>query len=199
MQHISAVPSSPESNDAALLAEAAATARSLVGYSIDGAAALLGLPGPVLEDIERGRSPLSDDLRARLEESYGVNLNDVVRKRPDFHPRTPMAYDATRGILRVGTLGVRFRLGLDTNDDLLRGVSTAIRRQRRLPPSVPLRLRAADIPVLASLLDVDDPELDERAQFWFGQAPEAGQSFRSAMRIARAASESSAREMPHAA
>ncbi len=193
----------PTAIDPKVVADAAATARSLVGYSVDGAAAALGLPAAILEDVESGKTPLNAALRTRLEQCYGVNLDDVMRKRPDFTPRTPMAYDATRGVLRVGTLGVRFRIGLDSNDDLLRGLSTAIRRQRRLPPNVPLQLRAADIPVLAHLLDIEDPELDTRAQFWFGQTAQTAQGFASMLRIARAAGESAREEtpssMPHAA
>lgn len=169
------------------LAHAAATARSLLGYSIEGAAAALDIPVSIVRDAEEGLVEINSELRARLESCYGIDLGSLVRKSPDFKPRTPLGYDAAQGVLRVGTLGVRFRIGLDSNDVLLRGFSSAVRRQRQLPPSVPLQLRKVDIPVLASLLDLEDPELDERAQFWFGQTPQTTQSFRRMLKLARGA------------
>lgn len=169
------------------LAHAAATARSLLGYSIEGAAEALDIPASILRDAEEGLAEINDDLRTAMEACYGIELASLVRKSPDFKPRTPIGYDAAQGVLRIGTLGVRFRIGLDSNDVLLRGFSSAIRRQRQLPPSVPLQLRKVDLPVLASLLDLDDPELDERAQFWFGQTPQTAQGFRKMITLARGA------------
>lgn len=167
------------------LGQAAATARTVLGYSVAGAADRLGIPATILEQAESGSLEINDELKAMLEDCYGVELNSLAEKRPNHVPRTPMAYDAAQGILRVGTLGVRFRVGVDDNDLLLRGFSSAVRRQRQFPPSVPLQLRKADMPVLASLLDLDDPELDQRAQFWFGQTPQTAQSFRTMLRLSR--------------
>lgn len=169
------------------LAHAAATARSLLGYSVEGAAEALDIPVSILRDAEEGLIEIKDELRLAMESCYGIDLTSLVRKSPDFKPRTPIGYDAAQGVLRIGTLGVRFRIGLDSNDVLLRGFSSAIRRQRQLPPSVPLQLRKVDLPVLASLLDLEDPELDERAQFWFGQTPQTAQGFRKMLTLARGA------------
>jgi len=167
------------------MAHAVATARALLGYSMEGAAGALNLPVSIVRDAESGAIDISPELQALFEDFYDIELTSLIRKKPQHAPRTPIAYDAAQGILRVGTLGVRFRLGLDGNDVLLRGFSSAIRRQRQLPPSVPLQLRKADMPVLASLLNLDDPELDERAQFWFGQTPQTAQGFRSLLRMSR--------------
>jgi len=169
------------------LAHAAATARSLLGYSIEGAAAALEIPVSIVRDAEMGVIPINDELRERMQECYGIELDSLLRKSPEFKPRTAIGYDAAQGVLRIGTLGVRFRMGLDSNDVLLRGFSSATRRQRQLPPSVPLQLRKVDIPVLASLLDLEDPELDERAQFWFGQTSQTAQGFRKMLKLAKGA------------
>jgi len=169
------------------LAHAAATARSLIGYSIEGAAEALDIPASIVRDAEDGLVEINDDLRRAMESCYGIDLTSLVRKSPDFKPRTTIGYDAAQGVLRIGTLGVRFRIGLDSNDVLLRGFSSAIRRQRQLPPSIPLQLRKVDLPVLASLLDLEDPELDERAQFWFGQTPQTAQGFQKMLTLARSA------------
>ena len=174
------------------LAEAAATARTMLGYSIEGAAESMGVAETILRDAESGTAPINTQLRLLMERCYGTDLDVYLPKHPGFRPRTPLEYDEEAGVLRVGTLGVRFRKGVDSNDDLLRGFSAAIRRQRRLPPSVPLRLRSLDIPVLAELLDLTDPELDDRAQFWFGQTPETQQGFKQLLGIAKLAAEAPA-------
>lgn len=168
------------------LAHAAATARSLLGYSIEGAAETMGIPTSILEDVESGDIEIGAELKELFESTYGIKLESLMRPASEHRPRTPLAYDATQGILRVGTLGVRYRHGVDDNDVLLRGFSSAVRRQRQLPPSVPLQLRKVDMPVLATLLDLTDPELDERAQFWFGQTPQTAQSFGAILRLSRA-------------
>ena len=167
------------------LAEAASTARTLIGYSIEGAAQAMGISESILRDAEAGLEPINPVLKLQLESCYEVKLEQFIKERPGYRPRTPLQYDEEHGILRVGTLGVRFRKGADSNDSLLRGHSSAVRRQRKMPPSVPLRLRSADIPVLAELMDLSDPDLDARAQFWFGQTPETAQGFKSLLKIAR--------------
>lgn len=179
--------STAHANESNPLAHAAATARSLLGYSVEGAAEALDIPVSIVRDAEEGLVEINAELRIRMEECYGIDLDSLIKKSPDYKPRTPIAYDAAQGVLRVGTLGVRFRIGLDSNDVLLRGFSSAVRRQRQLPPSVPLQLRKVDLPVLASLLDLEDPELDERAQFWFGQTPQTAQGFRRMLTLARGA------------
>lgn len=170
-------------------AHAAATARTLLGYSVEGAAEALGMTASLLRDVESGTIPVSPEIQARMEAVYEMSLEGLIERAPKRVPRTPMAYDEERGILRVGTLGVRFNRETDGNDVLLRGFSSAVRRQRQVPPSVPLRLRRLDLPVLAELLDLDDPELDDRARFWFGQTPETAQSFRAMLRAALAIGE----------
>lgn len=188
-----------QANEDNPLAHAAATARSLLGYSVEGAAEALDIPLSIMRDAEAGLVEINAELRERMEKCYGIDLDSLIKKSPDYKPRTPIAYDAAQGVLRIGTLGVRFRIGLDSNDVLLRGFSSAVRRQRQLPPSVPLQLRKVDLPVLASLLDLEDPELDERAQFWFGQTPQTAQGFRRMLTLARGASAPSKGAQPNAA
>ena len=164
---------------------AVATARTLVGYSLEGAANVLGISVPLLRDLESGAVALNAELQERVESAYGIRLAKLLKETETDEPRTVIAYDAAQGVLRVGTLGVRFRLGLDDNDVLLRGFSSAIRRQRQIPPSIPLQLRRADLTVLSTLLDLDDEDLDHRARFWFGQTLQTGQSFSRMLRLAK--------------
>ncbi len=162
-----------------------AEARTVLGMSKMGAASTLGMTESLLQDIEDGLVPMNDHLKTLFEETYGIDLAMVQDGPREKVERKLMSYDAEAGILRIDDLGVRFRVGEDDNDVLFRGYSSAIRRLRRLAPSVPLRLRAADMPVLASLADLEDPELDQRARFWFGQSLEEGQSFAVLLRLSR--------------
>lgn len=164
-----------------------AEARAVLGMSTIGAAGKLGMTESLLEDIERGLIPLNPQLQVVFEECYGIDLSflgDETGER-EHVARREMTYDAKEGILRIDDLGVRFRIGVDDNDVLFRGYSAAIRRLRRLSPSVPLRLRTTDMPMLAMLADLDDPELDDRARFWFGQDPANVQSFSVLLRLSR--------------
>ena len=124
-------------------------------------------------------------MKELIEEAYGIRLSKLISQAPTNTPRVPLSYDAALGVLRVGSLGVRFRLGLDDNDVLLRGFSSAVRRQRQAPPSVPMQLRKADLSLLSTLLDLNDEHLDERARFWFGQTGQTAQSFRAMLRLAK--------------
>lgn len=168
-------------------AHAVATARTLVGYSVEGAARALGISEALLRDVESGAVGLNEELQSLIEEKYGIRLSKLIEQAPTNTPRIPISYDVTIGVLRVGSLGVRFRLGLDDNDVILRGLSSAIRRQRQIPPSIPLQLRKADLATLSTLLDLDDTDLDVRARFWFGQTPQTAQSFRRMLLLAKPA------------
>lgn len=166
-------------------AHAIATARTLVGYSLEGGARALGVSQALLRDLESGAIEVNHEMQELIEETYGIRLSKLISQAPTNTPRIPLSYDAALGVLRVGSLGVRFRLGLDDNDVLLRGFSSAVRRQRQAPPSVPLQLRKADLSLLSTLFDLNDEHLDERAQFWFGQTGQTAQSFRAMLRLAK--------------
>lgn len=165
------------------MAEKVAAMRTMLGYSLEGAADKLGVSTSILRDAEAGEIEINAHLQKIFEDFYGVTFEAEPERASGQRPRTPLAYGRAQGILRVGTLGVRFKQGIDDNDVLLRGFSSAVRRQRQTPPSVPLKLRQADLPVLASLLDLVDLELDERAQFWFGQTTQTAQSFRTMLKL----------------
>ena len=153
---------------------------------MEGAASALGISTSLLNDVESGAVELNMELQTLMERVYGIRLTQLVPKEPPAElAHTPISYDAAQGVLRVGTLGVRFRWGLDSNDVLLRGFSSALRRQRQVPPSMPLELRGIDLEILGSLLNLDDEALDERARFWFGQTAQTAQSFQGMLRLAK--------------
>lgn len=178
-------PSGAQQKRNAALGAAIATARSVLGYSVEGAAASIGINPTILRAAEAGEFTINSALRLQVEQSFELDLEQFMVDRSEFAPRHQLEYDSEHGILRVGKLGVAFRVGVDSNDVLLRGFSSAVRSERGMAVTEPLRLRTADLGVLAQLIDLDDPELDERAQFWFGQTPETRQGFRFLLSVAR--------------
>lgn len=167
------------------LGAAITSARSVLGYSIEGAATSIGISPTILSAAENAEIAINSALRLQIETSFEMDLDQFIVDPVELSTREPLEYDEKNGILRVGKLGVAFRLGVDSNDVLLRGFSSAIRSERGVAVNEPLRLRVADLPVLAHLVDLNDPELDERAQFWFGQTPETKQGFRFLLKVAR--------------
>lgn len=170
-----------------LLAQAAVAARTLLGYSLQGAAEGIEVEESILANIEQGDMPLNGAMRTAMEDFYGVDLDKFITNKAGYVPRVLPEYDEERGLLILGSMGVRFRVGVDENDALLRGYSAAVRRLRGLAPSVPLQIRHADVPMLAHLLDLSDPELEDRARFWFGQTPEAARGLVAHLRLMRGA------------
>jgi len=170
-----------------LLAQAAVAARTLLGYSLQGAAEGLEIEESILFNIEDGTMPINGEMREAMESFYDVDLDRFISNKADYVPRVVPEYDEERGLVVLGSMGVRFRVGVDENDALLRGYSAAVRRLRGLAPSVPLQIRHADVPILAGLLDLTDPELEDRARFWFGQSEEAAHGLVAHLRLMRGA------------
>ncbi|NNC79967.1 MAG: helix-turn-helix transcriptional regulator [Acidimicrobiales bacterium] len=170
-----------------LLAQAAVAARTLLGYSLKGAAEGLEIEESILSNIEHGTMPLNGEMREAMESFYDVDLDRFISNKAEYVPRVVPEYDEDRGLVVLGSMGVRFRVGVDENDALLRGYSAAVRRLRGLAPSVPLQIRHADVPILAGLLDLSDPELEDRARFWFGQSEEAAHGLVAHLRLMRGA------------
>lgn len=168
------------------------TARSMLGYSLEGAAGAMGMSTSLLEQIELGKVHISTTLRLEVQQFYEIDLDPLIVAREGWVEREPMEYNEEAGVLRVGNLGVAFRRTVDSNDDLLRGFSSAVRSERGMGVNEPLRLRAADLPLLGYLVDLEDPDLDARAQFWFGQTDETRQGFRFLLEVAHNGAENQA-------
>lgn len=165
--------------------DAVGEARSMLSLSRSAAAERLGMPESMLEDIEVGIIPPNPALIAAFEESYEINFDLTKITEREHAPRKPLEYDPVAGVLTVGSMKINHRAGVDDNNHLFGQFSGAVRRLRRLAPSTPVKVRSADLPMLAQLADLEDPELDERARFWFGQDLVNGQSFASLLRLSR--------------
>ena len=118
--------------------ETVAEARTMLGMSITGAAGKLEMTEALLTDIEDGLVEMNPALQETFERAYTIDLSGALQGRRLPVARRPLTYDAERGVLQIDNFGVRFRVGVDSNDVLLRGFSSALRRLRRLAPNVPI-------------------------------------------------------------
>jgi transcriptional regulator with XRE-family HTH domain len=72
----------------------------------------------------------------------------------------PVAIDFDRHVLRVAT--AETALTTADNDEVLNAYVWLVRQQRSMRPGEPLRLRAEDLDILATQLDLEDADLEAR-------------------------------------
>lgn len=137
-------------------ADALRRARELAGMSERSAARRLGIPRTLLREWEAGTAvPGADDVEQAVR-LYSADLNRIW---PD---RRPLVRDEEPGVLVVGD--DRIDVVVDgvqlDNRAVLTCYLAAVRRQRGLAGDQSVELRSDDISSLASVLDLDDAELE---------------------------------------
>lgn len=134
-------------------------ARHRVGFSVESAAAAVGISQRELGHIEAGlRTPQLDVLKA-LARIYGVDHNRFGSGR--WVPRVPPRYDAEEALIWLGYFSVTFDRSLHDNNYLLQSVGGAIRTMRSLDSQMPVFLRSNEFALFADLLDLEDAELPQ--------------------------------------
>lgn len=133
-----------------LLSSFLRTAREDADLSADGAALLTGIPRDRLLRIEIGAASPSaselDDLCRTYECDIDAGLPDK-----EFLPRLPSRAFVDEDILVLGQCQIPVTR---PNTDILNSIAIAIRTMRQLSDDVPITLRVAEIPTIASVLDV---------------------------------------------
>ena len=97
--------------------------------------------------------PMDTELNA-IAHVCGLRVDELLIA-PD-----PVAVDFDRHVLRVAT--AEATLATADNDEVLNAYVWLVRQQRSLKPGQPLLLRAEDIDVLATQLDLEDADLEAR-------------------------------------
>jgi transcriptional regulator with XRE-family HTH domain len=138
--------------------EALEKARRRVGFSVEGAAASLGVTTAALADFESGVRTPSEELISAMSKLYGVEKGRFA-SRP-WVPRVPPRFDEETGVLWLGWCSIKVVPG--DNDHLARSVAAAIRTMRSLTDDSPVRLRSSDLQLLGRLFDLDDELLPDR-------------------------------------
>lgn len=135
-------------------------ARKRAGYSEAGACGALRITERELARYESGVRTPSESLLEEFSELYDA----------DFSGERP----ATDGQLRLGWADIDVADCAD-NECRLARIAATLRAIRRVDNEVPLVIRVEEMPVLATALDLDDPDLTERIERWLALAgPAAG-------------------------
>ncbi len=131
-------------------------ARVRLGYSLETAASVLGISARLLNNIEAGLRTPTEGLLEVMCERYGLDRARLGTRA--FVPRTAPYLSEDETILWMGWLPIQLPPGYSV-DYLMRALGSALRTMRSLGVCQPVYLRAADIPLLIGLLDVEDPDL----------------------------------------
>lgn len=92
-----------------------------------------------------------------IDEEWGDDPTSVPT--PDQRTGPVARFDPEHNVLWIGGTPLPFRPGIDRNGELLEIVGSLIRGLRGLRANDPCRLRRSELPVLAGVLDLDDPDL----------------------------------------
>jgi len=107
-----------------------------------------------LEEVERGRRPLTDDVVAKLGSIYGISTSRIVPVRTDLR------LDLDQRNLAVGSSNVT--LDSAEVDDVLERYLALLYLLRNVDPGNDLTLRDADMAVLSETLQVELARLEQR-------------------------------------
>lgn len=145
----------------------------------------LGVETRTLKRWERGYTLPSDAHATAIAEHCGITVDDLLP------PRHVVAVDLDAGTLSIGDRVVTLDLESAGNEGVLAQYLALVYESRNAVPGTYVHLRHDDIVVLASLLDLDDLELETRIVDVMGCTPEqAGAIKRRLLRhrnVARAA------------
>lgn len=142
-------------SDQAAIGKALERARLRVGLSTVDAASRLGLSDRHLAYLEAGIKTPADDLMLDMAKLYGVEIT-AFGQRAEAMRRSPRI-DEELGRLWIGWTPVAIRGA--GNERLISDLAAAIRENRGLAPQHPVYLREREVPLIASLVDLDDDEV----------------------------------------
>ncbi len=142
--------------DSVPLGRALEKARSRLGYSLEAAASTLGISERLLGHLEAGLRTPTEGLLEVLCERLGLDPERLGTRA--YVPRVAPYLNESGNILWLGWLPIHLPEGFG-NEHLVRSVGSTLRLMRSLDPSQPVYLRASDLPLLVSLLDIEDPTL----------------------------------------
>lgn len=148
--------------------EALFKARLRVGHSIESAAMSLHIPPSALADYESGIRTPGADLINEMADLYGVERHRLASR--EWVPQVPPEYNAETRMLSLGWHTIQVHPG--DNEHLIRSVAAVVRSMRSVPETSPLQLRGNELPLLAQLLDLDEPKLPDYLVYYLGIGPD---------------------------
>lgn len=138
------------------LGQALEQGRARLGYSLATAAVAIGISERLLGQIEAGLRTPNEGILVAICERFGLD-RDRLGTRAYVERVAPHLND-DESILWLGWLPIHLPEGYDT-EYILQAVASTIRTMRSLQASQPVYLRSTDVPLLVTLIDVEDPNL----------------------------------------
>ncbi len=149
--------SDPKPQTRVPLGAALEKARVRVGFSVQTAAAAVGLSENELSHFECGIRTPTEEIAADLSRLYGVEPERLGHR--EFVARIPGRFDPDDGAVWLGWYRINFDPLEDANEHLLRSIGAALRSMRSLPENAPVFIRSQEIELFASLIDLTDENL----------------------------------------
>ncbi len=141
-------------------------ARRRMGHTAAGAAGALRISERELGHFESGLRTPSAGMLMEMAELYGTKVAAFGSR--DLALRLPPYIDYGEKILWIGWTPVRLDCGSADNTHVVRSIASALRSMRSLSETRPVYLRANEIPLIGSLLDLEDPDLAATMMHYFG-------------------------------
>ncbi|MGB6058503.1 MAG: helix-turn-helix domain-containing protein [Microthrixaceae bacterium] len=158
-------------------ADALKRLRELSGLSRRSAARQMGMDKRTLRSWEEGHATPDQDQVDRATRIYGRGLDWLLADRQ------PITDPAEPGVIRVGSQTIDIAeirrnhpVIHDANRATLNAYVDAVRQARGVPVSGIVELRSLDIRLLASELDISDPEIGDLLADVFNMTPAGAQS-----------------------
>lgn len=140
-------------------------ARRRVGYSTATAAESLHISERELANFESGLRTAPPSLITDMAALYGVK-SEMFGSRL-LVPRLEPHIDPEEQTLWLGWTPIALETGTAKNRHLIRSIASALRSMRNLGETEPLYLREKELPMIGSLLDLDDEDLPTLIMHWF--------------------------------
>lgn len=136
--------------------EALETARVRLGYSLETASEVLRVTPRTLGQIESGLRTPTDAFIATVCGAYGLEQDRLGTR--GYVPRTAPYLSDDASVLWLGWLPISLPEQYST-EGLICSIASTLRSMRSLDVHQPVYLRAGDLGLIASLLDIEDPDL----------------------------------------
>jgi len=139
------------------LCDAFSKIRQVRGCSLEGAAEHLGLTPRELVAIESGSIHPAPELIDQMAEYYNIDA-DRLGTGVMIHRSEP-GIDPEACIIWFGWLPIDYGSNLASNETILNAVVDGVRLLRSVGPTASVQMRANELDLVLTLLDLSDPEL----------------------------------------
>ena len=139
------------------LSDAFAKVRQIRGLAIEASASALEITPRELRAIESGSSHPDREMIARMADHYRIDAGRLGAGV--MIPRSDPGIDPDHCIIWLSWLPIEYGSNLGSNPSILDAVADGIRLLRSVGPAASVRIRASELDLVLTLLDLDDEHL----------------------------------------